>query len=225
VKANTDLAMINHARVAELSLIQQIHDLISPAGQIDFTAAKDGVNSTSGLGITRKLIVALSNAAAYERRLYRLKANAPMRAILPNWVGDAMVADIASQMPGDGLDALFISEEKVMSLFKARGINVTFALDDWTETGGVGPAPTVAGGGFESSVSFPLFPEGSYLFLDGGTLDLGVTRDGAMLAANEYATFVETFEAVAKTGCAGLWVTTDVCVSGAAAALVETACA
>ena len=51
-----------------------------------------------------------------------------------------------------------------------------------------------------------MFPEGTLLFLDGGTLDLGVTRDGTMLGANEYATFVETFEGLAMTGCEVLWV-------------------
>ena len=78
--------------------------------------------------------------------------------------------------------------------------------------------------GFDAKVGFPLFPEGSFLFLDGGTLDLGVQRDMTMIGANEYATFVETFEGVAFTGCDSLWVTTPVCVSGEAAALVDVPC-
>ena len=51
-------------------------------------------------------------------------------------------------------------------------------------------------------------------------------RDTTTIAANEYATFVESFESVAFTGCESLWVTASgLCVSGAAAALVDTACA
>jgi hypothetical protein len=109
-------------------------------------------------------------------------------------------------------------------LFGRRGVNVTWALDDWNATGDPGAAPTNAGQGFKTTVSYPMFPEGDFLFLDGGTLDLGVQRDSTMLASNEYATFMETFEGVAKTGCDSLWITQDVCISGAAAALVAGVC-
>ena len=147
-----------------------------------------------------------------------------MRAILPSWVQDAMAADLALQMPGDGLESLSISEARINGLFRERGINVTWSLDAWTTAGAQAADPTGATGGFEATLGFPLFPEGTFLFLDGGTLDLGVQRDATMVAANEYATFVETFEGVAQTGCESLWVETEVCVSGAAAALADTSC-
>ena len=78
---------------------------------------------------------------------------------------------------------------------------------------------------FEDEVNIALYPEGKFLFLDGGTLDLGVVRDGTMVAANEYSTFVETFEAVATVaGAEALWITaTGLEVSGAAADLVTLA--
>jgi hypothetical protein len=212
VKANTDLAMINHARVADINLLKQI----SQASTLVTATDKK-------VGLARQVIYTLSNAAALLRRKHRLAANAPMRAILPSWVQDAVVADLALQMPGDGLENLTLSEAKVNEIFRARGVNVTWSLDSWDGSAVVDP-PTGTEG-FETAFSFALFPEGTFLFLDGGTLDLGIQRDGTMIAANEYATFVETFEGVAKTGCESLWITTDVCVSGAAAALVDTQCA
>jgi len=211
IKANTDLAMINHARVADINLLKQIQ------------AASTLVTATDKkVGLVRQFVYTLANAAALLRRKHRLADNAPMRAILPSWVQDAMVADIAMQMPGDGLETLFVAQERLAAVFRGRGINVTWSLDSWDGSAVVDP-PTGTEG-FETSVSFALFPEGTFLFLDGGTLDLGIQRDMTMIAANEYATFVETFEGVAKTGCESLWITQDVCVSGAAAALVDTQC-
>jgi hypothetical protein len=214
VKANTDLSLIQHARVAELNLIKKIFALSTPA------TGKAVVN----MGFTRVLIRTILDASAWMRRRYRLGANEPMRVILPSWVQDALDADLAQQMPGDGMDALLPSTPAVNALFGRRGVNVTWALDDWNATGDPGAAPTNAGQGFKTTVSYPMFPEGDFLFLDGGTLDLGVQRDSTMLASNEYATFMETFEGVAKTGCDSLWITQDVCISGAAAALVAGVC-
>lgn len=213
VQANNDLALINHARVADLALLGQI------------VAASTSVTPTSktDLGVTRQVLRTLSNAAAYLRRTHRLTNNAPLRAIFPSWLQDAMRADLATQMPGDGLEALAISDAQINSYLRNIGVNATWSLDSWDNTGAA-LAPTGTEG-YEADVSFALFPEGTFLFLDGGTLDLGVVRDETMLSANEYATFVETFENVAKVGCESLWIDSlPVCVSGAAAALVDTGC-
>lgn len=215
IKANTDLAMINHARVAEMNLLKQIQ-----------TASTAITAKDKTVGVARQTIYTLSDAAALMRRRNRLASNAPMRAILPSWVQDAMVADLALQMPGDGLENLTLSEAKINEIFRARGINVSWSLESWDSSAVIdtsyGTAPALSG--FETSVSFALFPEGTFLFLDGGTLDLGVQRDMTMISANEYATFVETFEGVAKTGCESFWITQPVCVSGEAAALVDVPC-
>lgn len=213
VQANTDLAMINHARVADLALLAQIA-----------TASTEVTpSSVTDLGITRQVLRTLANNAAYLRRTHRLANNAPLRAIFPSWLQDAMRADLATQMPGDGLEALAISEAQINGYLRNIGVNATWSLDSWDDEGAA-LAPTGTEG-FETEVSFALFPEGTFLFLDGGTLDLGVVRDETMLSANEYATFVETFENVAKVGCESLWIKElPVCVSGAAAALIDTGC-
>ena len=111
-------------------------------------------------------------------------------------------------------------------MFRERGVNVTWTLDAVDQAGTASAStPEAATSGFDAEVSFALFPEGTFLFLDGGTLDLGVQRDATMISANEYATFVETFEGLAMTGCESLWITTEVCANGAAAALINNACA
>jgi hypothetical protein len=60
------------------------------------------------------------------------------------------------------------------------------------------------------------------LFLDGGTLDLGLVRDSTLNSTNDYKIFLETFEGVAKVGVESLRVTTPVILAGASAATVVT---
>jgi hypothetical protein len=75
---------------------------------------------------------------------------------------------------------------------------------------------------FPDTFVWYLFSEGSFLFLDGGTLDLGVIRDSTLVGTNDYKMFVETFENVALVGVESLQVTSTINVNGVAAALRDT---
>jgi hypothetical protein len=72
------------------------------------------------------------------------------------------------------------------------------------------------------SFEWYLFAEGSFLFLDGGTLDLGIIRDSSLVGTNDYKMFVETFENVAFVGIEALKITSTINVNGVAAALRDT---
>lgn len=214
VKANTDLALIAHAKLAEINLLQGIQ-----SGSIKVT------RTSGGAGYAREVLVTVSMAAMNLRRRYRLADDQPLHAIIPTYVRDAMRADLALQMPGDGLEALTVADSQVEAFFRARKINVTWSIEAINANGTAHDAPTQGAGAlalFEDTANFVLYPEGKFLFLDGGTLDLGVVRDGTMVAANEYSTFVETFEAVAPVaGAEALWITlSGLEVSGAAGELV-----
>ena len=67
-------------------------------------------------------------------------------------------------------------------------------------------------------MQWALFPEGSFLFLDGGVLELGIVRDSVLNAENQFQIFGESFENVAFVGIESLWITTTVCPSGTVAA-------
>jgi hypothetical protein len=63
--------------------------------------------------------------------------------------------------------------------------------------------PTAAGEaipGFPDQIDSLLFSSGSWLFLDGGNLDLGLVRDSTLNSRNRYRQFTETFEGVANRG-------------------------
>jgi hypothetical protein len=75
---------------------------------------------------------------------------------------------------------------------------------------------------FPTTIVWYLFAEGTFLFLDGGTLDLGIVRDSALVSTNDYRMFVETFEGVAKVGIESIKVTTTTHIAGGVAGTVDT---
>jgi hypothetical protein len=53
---------------------------------------------------------------------------------------------------------------------------------------------------YPTTVDAFIFPEGSFLHLDAGTLDLGLVRDSTLNSTNQFQMFSETFENVALVG-------------------------
>ena len=73
-------------------------------------------------------------------------------------------------------------------------------------------------GAFE--LAWLLYVEGTYQFLDGGRLDLGVVRDSLLDSTNDYETFVEVFEAVAGRGIDAYGVVQTILPTGGSAGTV-----
>jgi hypothetical protein len=126
-----------------------------------------------------------------------------------------MAADLALAMPGDNMLNAYAEIDGYMA---ARGVVVSYSLDQ-NVFGAQGVTALVE---FTDSFSWYLFAEGTFLFLDGGSLDLGIIRDSSLVGTNDYKMFIETFEGVAKVGIEGLVVTSTISVNGVAAALRDT---
>lgn len=58
--------------------------------------------------------------------------------------------------------------------------------------------------GFPDQIDSFLYPAGDWMFLDGGSLDLGLVRDSVLNAKNRYRQFMETFEGAANRGVESL---------------------
>jgi hypothetical protein len=203
IARHNELGLIQHAREAEQYLLGKIGD------------ASTAVTTTSLIGFGRDFLVQIGRAAAAYRSRHRLEADAPLRAIIPSWVKDAMAADLALSMPGDNtLNAYGEIEGYVAS----RNVNLCAALDQNV----FGAQSTGALVEFADSFTWYLFAEGSFLFLDGGTLDLGIVRDSTLVGTNDYKMFVETFEGVAFIGVEALKITSTISINGVAAALRDT---
>ena len=207
IARHNELGLIQHAREAEGNLMAKIG------------SASTAVTSTSVIGMGRDFLVQLGRASAAYRARHRLDADAPLRAIIPAWVKDAMAADLTLSMPGD---STLNAYAEIDAYIASRGIIATFALDTAAGASPFGAQGSGAMVEFPDTFVWYIFAEGSFLFLDGGTLDLGVIRDSTLVGTNDYKMFVETFENVALVGVESLQVTSTINVNGVAAALRDT---
>jgi hypothetical protein len=203
IARHNELGLIQHAREAEQYLLGKI------------SAGSTAVTTTSLIGFGRDFLVQIGRAAAAYRSRHRMEADAPLRAIVPAWVKDAMAADLTLAMPGDNTLSAY---GEIDSYVASRNVNLTASLDQ-NVFGAQGAAALAE---FADSFTWYLFAEGTFLFLDGGTLDLGIIRDSSLVGTNDYKMFVETFEGVAKVGVESLAITSTINVNGVAAALRDT---
>lgn len=195
-------AMAAHARLAETALLDGIDSQSTP------------VTQAATLGAYSDLIFAILQAAAGIRSRHRMSSNAVLRVLLPAWVKDLIAADLgASQF--DRLNPL-AGRMQVEALLERVGVAICWYLDGATGSGQVyGAQDAGVLAGFPATVRWYIFPEGAFLFLDGGTLDLGIVRDSTLNATNDFQIFAETFENVScLAGVESLRVTSTVCPSG-----------
>lgn len=208
-----ELALAAHARVGETILLDAIK------------TASTAVTVGQSFGASRDLIEAIKRAAA----AYRSRHRAPgvvLRALVPRWITTLGDVDLVRSLASD---ARFVAdgEEVFRAGLAVAGVNVTF-YDDSPTTGDsqvFGSQGAGALTAFPNTVQWGLYDEGHHLFLDGGTLDLGIVRDSTLNSTNDYETFVETFEGVAHRGVESLWITSTVCPDGTSAAAIEDAVA
>jgi hypothetical protein len=207
VERHTKLGMVWHARYAETRLLTRIGALSTP------------VTAASELGVARDIFGQIDRAAAAYRSRYRLAEDAPLRVIFPAWFKNALRADLIKQLPGDGREGTFnLAEAEINGWFSTRSINVSWHIDG--ETGQIFGTQDAGAAllAFPTDVIWYLFSEGTFLFLDAGTLDLGLVRDSTLNGTNDYKIFLETFEGVAKVGVESLRIQSKLTLRGSASA-------
>lgn len=197
VARNNELGLIYHARFAEQTLLNKI------------SALSTAVSSTWVLGTARDLLNAIGRLASGYRHRHRLNINTPLRMIGPAWALDAMREDLTRGYPGNDIEW---ADSQINAALAARDVNITWHIDDTNFTG-VQNAGTI--NDFPSTVRFWIFAEGTFLFLDGGTLDLGIVRDSTLVGTNDYRMFVESFEGLAKVGIESIQATVTTHITGA----------
>jgi chemotaxis protein histidine kinase CheA len=206
VARHNELALIMHARQAELNLLAKI------------AAASTAVTTTSLIGFGRDFLVQIRRAATAYRSRQRIDPNTGLTAIIPTWVYDAIASDLALAMPGDG--TLGISRAEIDGFLGTANVSLVASLDQNSYGAQSGSGAALLE--FPDSFTWYLFAEGTFLFLDGGTLDIGIIRDSTLVSTNDYKMFMETFEGLAFVGVESLAITSTISVNGAAAALRDT---
>jgi hypothetical protein len=195
-----NLVLAAHARLAESNLLTQIDAFSTQV-----------VAGNMGLGASATLFSQLLTAAAGLRSRNRMDPNAVLRLLIPWWAPALIVSDvIRGQFQRFDTDT-----DRVTALLRSFNIEPTYYIDSANGRGQV--YGTQSAGDlltFPSTVMMYLFPEASFLYLDGGTLELGIVRDSVLNKTNDFQIFGETFENVAYVGVESLAIESVVCDTG-----------
>lgn len=206
-------AMTWPERIAELAdLVAAAH---AEAGEVELLdglkAGSSQLTDAGVYGAVTTMLGAILNAAAGIRNRERMTRDRVMRVVLPMWTSDMLVQDLVNSQ----FERFSRDQDGVNALLRAYGVNVSWYMD--SETGG-GMMFANQGAGaletFPATVKWFIYPEGTWIFLDRGRLDLGIVRDSTLNATNTFQVWYETFEGIAKIGPTSYEVTSTVCPSG-----------
>lgn len=196
----TKLLLAQHAREAETNILDKL------------VADSTAVSGTNVYGGTLTVLAHVDQLVAAYRSRHRIATGVRFRAIFPFWVKDIIRTDISRKQFG-GVPNL--PDSAIDEYFSARGVNVTWHYDESSTTSSIhGAQAAGAMQKFKTTVEWFLFPEGTWLFLDGGSLDLGLVRDSTLNSTNDYTIFAETFESAARVGQQSLVVNSTVQADG-----------
>lgn len=191
-----------HSRVAETELWD---------GMCALSATRDATNRW-GTGAARTTLSEIERYAEQLRYAYRIAPTTPLRLWAPSWLKAVLRTDLRNQMPGDS--AISVSDAQLVRYFAEMNIAVTFVLD--------GQDPGDADEAFPTQVVVILALEGTFLFLDMGTLNFGTEiRDFTLIRQNDVGAFMETFENVAAVCNGPQCITLPICPNGATVGTVE----
>lgn len=202
-----DLLSVWQARFAERRMITAIGD------------ASTQVDAAQVLGASRSLLAVMDQSVAGLRDRHRLDDGLSLTLGAPRWLRSVLRTDIARQLPvGTTDETLAIADAAIERWFTMRGVNPVWLLDG--ETGQEMSTAQADGdlNAYPADVVMYLFPTGSWIGLDGGTLDLGMFRDSALTEVNKFRVFAESWEQVHFHGVESWRITTPVCPSGTVAA-------
>ena len=222
MKQFMQLARAAHSRLTERELFE------------DMQTASTLVNGGAvWVGATRQWFNNVIAAAAAQRYRHRMDDAYPLRIVLPTWFSSLVAIDLGLQSNGERtVLGDFDAMQVINRWLGVENIRPIWQKDDARTNNALGagaPAFTSQTGAGATLNDFPgrmvslLFPEGSFLFLDGGSLDFGIVRDSTLNAANRFQTFYEVFEGVAFVGVESLAIVTLVCANGQGIAGTTTA--
>lgn len=152
----------------------------------------------------------------------------PIHIMAPEFLPAMLASDLIAQSPGDSTWS--ITEDAVRANLEAMDPSISWSwVWDGTQTGQRllqtpgGQSPRIPT--WDNDVDLLIYPEGAWVFGDGGMLDLGILRDSVVSATNRFQTFLESWECVIPVVPVSYCATLSLCASGvsqAAAAVTGT---
>jgi hypothetical protein len=200
-------AMIAYAKYAETLLIQGIG---AGSTQVDY-------NGNGYQGFTVSLLSAIERATTFFRARYRAPGFGALRVGLPWWVRGVVREDLRMRM-ATGNDQFNVPDGFIDGLIRQSGGDPWYFLDAENDVQSLtGPQLQGALRDWPNTVVFYVFPEGTWVRLDAGELDLGIVRDSTLNSKNNFQMFYEAWEGLMMRGYESLRVNATLCANGASA--------
>lgn len=185
-------------------------------------AASTATTGIGSYGAVRALMYDWMIAAAAYRKRHHMPRGASLDLLAPDWAIDLIKADLFND--GDnGLDYLNVPDSAVIAGLNSRNLNVTWYYDDPTSFMNQNPLTDAQAGSKADLNDFPaevvsfMYAPGTFVKLDGGTLDLGLVRDSVLNKTNDFSMFMEEWLGFAQLGCESVRIDSAVCASGSRA--------
>jgi hypothetical protein len=207
IDASMKVLAAAHARLAEQTLLTTM-----AAGSVAVTTAK-------ALGASRDVLETLDRAIASMRARQRMSEEQRLRLVAPSWLRNMIRADVARELPGAPTERLAMADTELATWLRVRGVEATWSLDmdvSWANTQAAGALLA-----WPTTTRALLYPEAAWLFLNGGSLDLGVIRDSTLTSTNDAQSFMETFEGCVLTGPESLVITMTIAPTGDTSGTVD----
>jgi hypothetical protein len=187
---------------------------------------------TTGIGAygaARALLYDLTVAAVGYRKRQHMPRGARLQVLIPDWAMDLWKMDLFYD--GDnGLSFMNVPDSEVTAALASRNLDVTWYYDEPTQVAAdqtansIGLTIAQAAGALNDFapvvVSF-LYAPGTWVKLDGGSLDVGLYRDHSLNKTNDFAMFMEEWLGIAEMGCETIRIESAVCADGSRAPYAE----
>lgn len=206
VEVFLDHLAVAFAQVKEISYLDAIQ------------AGSTAVTSTPPYGAARGSVFSLALAS----HAYRKRNHMPIDAVLDILVPDTMMPFLKADMVNDlhlGLNFIGADEATVAAeLFSALNLNVHWYFDYSTTYGSTRALQQAqAAGGLNAWPSLfrtYMYAPGTWVRLDGGTLDVGIVRDSTLNSQNDLQMFSEEWTQVCKVGIESVRLDLTLCPDG-----------
>jgi len=181
-------------------------------------AASTAVTAGSTYGAVRSLINNVAIAAANYRRRHHMAPDAVLELFLPSWIAEFVYVDLVND---HSLGLAQICEDPMQTVrcaFATLNLNVCFYYDSATGAGQEFNEAQAAGvlNSFPTTVVSYLFAPGTFVRLDGGTLDVGMIRDSTLNGTNDLELFSEEWVQVCFVGLESIRIEHTLCPDGTA---------
>jgi hypothetical protein len=186
-------------------------------------AASTATTGIGSYGASRSLFYDWMVAAIAYRKRHHMPRGANLQLMAPDWAVDLIKADLFNDGDQGGLAALNIPDSAVTAGLATRDLSVTWYYDDPTSFVGQNPLFDAQAGSkadlndFAAEVVSFMYAPGTFVKLDGGSLDLGLVRDHSLNKTNDFAMFMEEWIGFAQPGCESVRIDSLVCPSGSRA--------